>query len=64
MTPYVFAVGSRYTYFTHYQFIENGKIEEGTFLNSSNDSLHLYDYHLRKNGLDCLKKVVRLQSNP
>ena len=36
MTPYVFAVGSRYTFFisTHYKFIENDKIEEGPLLNS------------------------------
>ena len=26
-------------------------------LNSSNDSLDPYDYHLDKNGLDCLKKL-------
>ena len=40
-TPYVFAVGSRYIYSisTHYKFIENCKIEEGTLLNSSNDNL-------------------------
>ena len=45
MTPYVFAVGSRYTYFIskHYKFFENDKIEEGTLLNSSNDSLDPYD---------------------
>ena len=64
MTPYVFAVGSRYTNFisTHYKFIENDKIEEGTLLISSDDSLNPYDYHFSKNGLDCLKKL--LEFNP
>ena len=60
MIPYTFAVGEKYTYFisTHYKFIENDKIEEGTFLNPSNDSLDPYDYHLSKNGLDCFKKLL------
>ena len=60
MTPYVFAVGSWYTYFisTHYKFIEYDKIEEGTLLNSSNDSLYPYEYHFSKNGLDCFKKML------
>ena len=60
MTPYVFGVGSRYTYFisTHYKFIENDKIEEGTLLTSSDDGLDPYDYHLSKNGLDCFKKLL------
>ena len=33
MIPYTFAVGENYTYFlsSHYKFIENDKIEEGTF---------------------------------
>ena len=33
MIPYTFAVGEKYTYFlsSHYKFIENDKIEEGTF---------------------------------
>ena len=58
MTPYVFTQGSRYSYFisTHYIFIENDKIEEGTLLNSSNDGLDPYDDHHSKNGLDCVKK--------
>ena len=60
MTPYVSAVGSRYTYFisTHYKFIGNDKIEKGTVLNSSNNSLHPYDYHLSKNEMDCFKKLL------
>ena len=60
LTPYVFAMGPRYTYFisTYYKFIENDKIEEGTLLNSSNDSLDPSDYHLSKNGLDCFKKLL------
>ena len=57
MTSYDFAVGLRYTYFisTHYKITENDKIEEGTLLNSSNDSLDSYEYHLSKNGLSCFK---------
>ena len=41
MTPYAFTVGKKYTYFKseHYRFIENDKIEEGTSLNSSNNSV-------------------------
>ena len=60
VTPYAFAVGSRYTYFisTHYEFIENDKIEEGTLLGSSKDSLDPYDYHLSKNKLDCFKNLL------
>ena len=59
-SPYVFAVGTRYTYFisTQYKFIEDDKSEEVMFLNSSNDSLDPYDYHLSKNGLDCFKKFL------
>ena len=40
MCPYTFAVGEKYTYFisTHYKFIENDKIEEGTLLYASDDS--------------------------
>ena len=60
MTTYVFAVGSRYTYFisTHYKLFENDKIEEGTLLNSLDDSLDPYDYHLSRNGLECFKKLL------
>ena len=62
LTPYVFAVGLRCTYFksTHYKFIENDKIQEGMLLNSSNDSLDPYDYHLSKNGMDCFKKLLEV----
>ena len=60
MIPYVFAVGSKYTYFisTHYKIIENDKIENGMFLNSSNGSLDPYDYHLETCGPDCFKKLL------
>ena len=60
MTRYVLAVGSRYTYLisTQYKVIVNVKIEEGAILNSSNDSLDPYDYHLSKSGLDCFKKLL------
>ena len=60
MVPYTFAIGEKYTYFisTHYQFIENDKIEDGILLNVSNNSLDPYDYHLSKSGLDCFKKLL------
>ena len=68
MIPYTFAIGENYTYFlsSQYKFIENDKIQEGTLLNSSNDSLDPYEYHLSKNGLDCFKKLLecsRFHSN-
>ena len=55
MIPYVIAVGSRYTYFIsqHYKFIENGKIEKGTSLNSLDGNLDPYFYQLEKRGPDC-----------
>ena len=54
MILYTFAVGWKLTYFisTHYKVIENDKIEEGTLLNSSNNSLDQYDSHVSKKGLD------------
>ena len=60
MTPYVFTVRSRYTYFItkHCKFLQNDKIEESTLLNSSNDSLDPYDYYFSKNGLDCFRKLL------
>ena len=60
MMPCTFAIGEKYTYFisTHYKFIENDKIEEGTLLNLSSDSLDPYDYHLSKKVLDCFKKLL------
>ena len=41
------AVGKNYIYFIYdpYKIIENNKIEEGTLLNSTNDSVDPYDYH-------------------
>ena len=53
-------MGSRYTCFisTHYNFIENDKIDEDTLLNSSDDSLDPYDYNLSEIGLDCFKKLL------
>ena len=60
MIPYTFATGGKYTYFisTHYKFIENDRIEEGTLLNPWSDSLAPYDYHLSKKGLGCSKKLL------
>ena len=57
MTAYVFAVGSRCTYFrsTHYKFIENDKIEEDLLINSTIDSLDPYD-----SMIFTLKNAVRI----
>ena len=59
MVPYPIMVGERYTYFLyhHYKFIENDKIEEGTLLNVTNNSLDPYGYHLEKCGIDSFKKL-------
>ena len=60
MTPYIFAVGEKYTYFlsTHYKFIENDEIEDDTLLNLSSNSFDPFDYHVGKKGLDCFKKFL------
>ena len=59
MTPYAIMIGEKYTYFLYhrYKFIDNDKIEEGTFLNATNTSLDPYDYHLEKCGIDSYKKL-------
>ena len=61
MIPYTFADGEKFTYFisTHYKIIGNDKIQEGVLLNSSNDSLDPYDYHLSKKGMDCFEKLLQ-----
>ena len=61
MTPYAIMIGERYTYFLYYRykFIENDKIEEGTLLNATNESLDPYDHHLEKCGIDSFKKLER-----
>ena len=45
MSPYTFAIGKKYTQLisVHQKFIENDKIEEGTFLNATNNSLDPFD---------------------
>ena len=60
MIPYTFVVGDRYTYFisTHYNYFENVKIQKGTLLHLSNDSMDPYDYHLSKNSLNCFKELL------
>ena len=46
------AIAQKNTYFMsdHYKFIENDKIEEGTLLNFTNDSVDPQDYHIAKCG--------------
>ena len=63
LIPYTFTVGENYTYFlsSRYKLIENDKIEEGTFLNATNNSLDPYDYHVEKCGKDAFKKLEHIQ---
>ena len=47
MHPTVIAVGKKTNYiFNRYNFIEDTKVEEGSFLKSRIDGVHPYDYHL------------------
>ena len=50
MIPTAIAVGENYTYFlsNHYNFTENERFEEETLLNSTNDNVDPYDYHVPK----------------
>ena len=64
MIPYTFAVAEKYSCFisTHYNsFYENDKMEEGTLLNATNDSLDPFDYHLGECAADSFKKLVHSQ---
>ena len=63
MIPYTLAVGEKYTYFlsSHYKFIENDRIEQGTLLNATNNSLNPYDYHVEKCGKNAFKKLEHTQ---
>ena len=64
-TPHSFAVGEKFTYFksTHYKFIENEKIDDGTLLNLSSNSFDPFYYHVSKNGLNCFKKLLDCNRN-
>ena len=59
MVPYAFIIGENNTYFLYhrYKFIENDKMEEGSLLNVTNNSLDPHDYHVQKCGLDSFKKL-------
>ena len=59
MIPYAIAIGEKYTYFMYnrYKFDKNEKIQEGTLLNASNDSLDPYDFHLEKGGKEVCKTI-------
>ena len=50
MIPNTLAIGEKSSYFisTHYKFIENDKIQEGTLLDTTNNILDLFDYHFGK----------------
>ena len=64
MSPYTFAIGRKCTYFisVHHKFIENDKIEVGTFLNTTNNSLDAFDNHLEKCGVDSFKVLDQSQT--
>ena len=59
MFSYTSAVGEKCTcsISTHYKFIKNDKIEAGTLLNATNESLDPFDYHLEKCGINSFKKL-------
>ena len=59
MCPSTIAVGEKNTYFISdlYKFIENEKIDEGTFLNATNDNLNPFLHHLGKCGADSFKTI-------
>ena len=63
MCPYTVVTGEKYTNFIsiHYKFFENGKLEEGTLLNATNDSLDPFVYHLGKCGVFSFKTLERSQ---
>ena len=63
MCPYTIAIGEKNTYFIsiHYKFIENDKIEEGSFFSATNNSLDSFVYHLTKCGVDSFKTLERSQ---
>ena len=66
MSIYTFAIGEKCTYFisTNYKYIENDKIEEGTLLNATNNSLDPFDYHIGKCSVDSFKALehTRIQT--
>ena len=57
MIPYAIVEGEKNIFFLYncYEFIENDKIEEGTSLNATNNSLDPYDYHVEKCGVHCFE---------
>ena len=59
MCPYAIVIGEKHTYFldNHYKFIKNDKLEDGTLLNGTDDSLDPFDYHLWNCGANSFKKL-------
>ena len=59
MVPYAIILAEINTYFLYnrYKFIHNNKIEEGTLLNTTNNSLDPYDYRVEICGFDDFKKL-------
>ena len=57
MCPHAIVVGEKYTYFiAHpFKFNENGKIEEETLSNGTNNNLDPLLYHLGKCGVGSFK---------
>ena len=50
--------------FDHYEFIKNEKIEKGSLLNSTNDSVDTYDYHVLKCGENMFAKFRLEEFHP
>ena len=63
MIQYAIRVGEKYTYFSYnrHKFIENDKLEEGTLLNATNNSLDPYDYQVEKCGKNAFEKLEHTQ---
>ena len=63
MCPFTIALGEKCTYFisNFYKILENEKIEEGTLLSATNNSLDPFVYHLKKCGEDVFKTLERSQ---
>ena len=63
MCPYTIEIGGKYTYFLsiHCKFFENDKIEEGTLLNATTNSLDPFVYYLGKFVVDSFEMFERSQ---
>ena len=58
MVSFPIAVGGKYIYFldNSWKFIETNKIEEGSLLNRTNNSIDPFEYHIERCGLNSFLK--------